>query len=196
MERVCVFCGSSPGRDPIYAEVARIMGHIIAERGLGLVYGGGRIGLMGAVADAALEAGGEVIGIIPEALARKEIAHSGLTKLEVVRSMHERKARMADLTDAFIMLPGGFGTFEEFCEVLTWAQLGIHHKPCGLLNVHGYYDALLALFDHSKAEGFLRSAHRALVLEATEPEQLLDRLAAWNPPTSDDVPKWITKEET
>jgi uncharacterized protein (TIGR00730 family) len=153
------------------------MGTELARRRLGLVYGGGRIGLMGVLADAALAAGGEVTGIIPEALLAWEVAHANLTDLQVVASMHERKARMADLSDAFVALPGGFGTFEEFCEVLTWSQLGLHRKPCGLVNVDGYYDHLLALLDHAVTERFVRPEDRALVLEATEPEPLLDLLA-------------------
>jgi uncharacterized protein (TIGR00730 family) len=177
VKRICVFCGSSRGSRPAYADAARRMGTELARRGLGLVYGGGRVGLMGILADAALAAGGEVIGIIPEALLAWEVAHASLTDLQVVASMHERKARMADLSDAFIALPGGFGTLEEFCEVLTWSQLGLHRKPCGLVNVDGYYDPLLALLDHAVTERFVRPEHRALVLEATEPERLLDLLA-------------------
>src|ERR1051326_7718022 len=147
IQRICVFCGSSRGGNPVYAEAARRLGAALAERGIGLVYGGGQIGLMGIVADAVMAAGGEGIGGIPEALALKEVAHEGLTELRVVGSMHERKALMADLAHAFIAMPGGFGTFEEFCEIVTWAQLGMHTKPCGLLNVNGFYDPLLALFD-------------------------------------------------
>jgi len=155
------------------------MGTELARRRLGLVYGGGRIGLMGVLADAALAAGGEVIGIIPEALLAWEVAHANLTDLQVVASMHERKARMADLSDAFVALPGGFGTLEEFCEVLTWSQLGLHRKPCGLVNVDDYYAHLLALLDHAVTERFVRPEDRALVLEATEPERLLDLLAEY-----------------
>jgi uncharacterized protein (TIGR00730 family) len=169
------------------------MGATLAERGLGLVYGGGNVGLMGELADAALAAGGEVIGVIPEALVRWEVAHAGLTDLQVVASMHERKARMAELSDAFIALPGGFGTFEEFCEVLTWSQLGLHTKPCALLNVDGYYDPLLALFDHAVEERFLRPEHRALVLEDADPGRLLDRLEGWSAPP---LHKWIERDET
>jgi uncharacterized protein (TIGR00730 family) len=172
------------------------MGALLAERGIGLVYGGGRIGLMGAVADAAIAGGGEVIGIIPEALAIKEVAHAGLTELRVVQSMHERKAMMADLSDAFIALPGGYGTFEEFCEVVTWSQLGIHRKPCGLLNVESYYDPLLTLFDLATGEGFVRPQHRGLVLEESSPERLLDRLACWTPAEAEGIEKWIDRDET
>ncbi|HEX8559576.1 MAG TPA: TIGR00730 family Rossman fold protein [Pyrinomonadaceae bacterium] len=189
---MCVFCGSNEGARPAYVEAARAMGRALAVRGVGLVYGGGRVGLMGAVADAALGAGGEVIGVIPEALLAREVGHRSLTELRVVASMHERKALMADLSDAFVALPGGFGTFEEFCEVLTWSQLGIHRKPCGLLNVGGYYDALLALFDHAVGEGFVRPPHRALVVEATEPGAMLELLAGHRPP---EVEKWIDRRE-
>jgi uncharacterized protein (TIGR00730 family) len=168
------------------------MGELLARRGLGLVYGGGCVGLMGILADAVLAAGGEVIGVIPAALMAREVGHTGVTELRVVGSMHERKALMADLSDAFVALPGGFGTLEEFCEVLTWAQLGIHRKPCGLLNADGYYDPLLALLDHAVAERFLRPAHRALVLEERDLERLLDRLATSRLP---DLEKWVDREE-
>lgn len=193
LKRVCVFCGSSPGVRPGYAAAARTMGTQLAERGIGLVYGGGRVGLMGTVADAVMAAGGEVIGVIPEGLMAREVGHAGVTELRVVRSMHERKALMADLSDAFVALPGGFGTFEEYFEVLTWAQLGIHPKPCGLLNVERYYDPFLAMMDHAVAEGFVRPEHRASVLEAAEPGRMLELLAAFRPPT---VPKWIGRDET
>lgn len=170
---LCVFCGSSAGHDPVYARTAREVGRLLAREGIGVVYGGGRIGMMGAVADEALAAGGTVLGIIPEALMRSEIAFQGLTELKVVRSMHERKQMMADASDGFLALPGGFGTFEEFCEILTWAQLGIHAKPCGLLNVAGYYDPLIAMFDRAVTEGFLRERHRALMVADNDPERLL-----------------------
>lgn len=188
MKRICVFCGSSPGARPEYAAAARAMGLALAERGMGLVYGGGRVGLMGIVADTVLAAGGEVVGVIPEALVRREVGHHGLTELRVVGSMHERKALMADLADGFVALPGGFGTFEEFCEVVTWSQLGIHPKPCGLLNVAGYYAPFLAMFDHAVAEAFVRPQHRALVLEDTDPARLVERMRAFTPP---DTEKWI-----
>jgi uncharacterized protein (TIGR00730 family) len=152
---------------------------MLARQGIGVVYGGGRIGMMGAVAEAALAAVGRVIGIIPEVLMRKEVAFDGLTELRVVRSMHERKQMMADEADGFLALPGGFGTFEEFCEILTWAQLGIHANPCGLLNAAGYYDPLIAMFDRAVAEGFLRERHRALVLSAADPVTLLDMMAGY-----------------
>jgi len=165
----------------------------LARRGIGLVYGGGNVGLMGILAESTLSAGGEVIGVIPEALVGWEVAHTGLTELRVVGSMHERKALMAELSDAFIALPGGFGTFEEFCEVITWAQLGIHRKPCGLLNVAGYYDPLIELFDRGVSERFIPDGNRDLVLKAIDPEDLLDRLAEYNPPF---VKKWIDLDET
>jgi uncharacterized protein (TIGR00730 family) len=192
LRRVCVFCGSNPGRRPEYLRTAREMGRVLVERGLGLVYGGGNVGLMGAVADTVLAAGGEVVGVIPEALMAREVGHTGLSHLHVVKTMHERKAMMADLCDGFVALPGGFGTFEEFCEVLTWSQLGIHPKPCGLLNVAGFYDTLLALFDHATAEGFVSRNHRALVIEDTDPARLLDRFAAFTPSITS---KWIGPDE-
>ena len=196
LKAICVFCGSSRGVDPVYSEAADRLGRAIVRHGLRMVYGGGQVGLMGVLADAALEAGGEVIGVIPEALALKEVAHEGLTEMRVVGSMHERKAMMADLSDAFVAMPGGFGTFEEFCEIVTWAQLGLHTKPCGLLNVNGYYDALLALFDRGLAEAFIRPQHRALVIDEADPERLLDHLLAWQPAESGPILKWIQREET
>lgn len=191
MKSICVFCGSSMGQRPAYKQAAETLGKTIASRGLGLVYGGGNVGLMGIVADAVLALGGEVIGVIPEFLVAKEIAHNGLTTLHVVDSMHERKTKMADLADGFIALPGGFGTLEEFCEILTWAQLGLHQKPCGLLNVEGYFDPLLKLFDQAVTEEFLKPALRSLVLEATNPEHLLDLFASYKPTI---VNKWIGRE--
>ena len=193
MKRVCVFCGSSKGARPVYAEAAEQLGTLLAKRGLDLVYGGGCVGLMGMVADAAVKAGGHVIGVIPQALVIKEVVHEGLPDLRVVKSMHERKALMADLSDAFIALPGGFGTYEEFCEILTWAQLGLHRKPFGLLNVASFYDPLLALFDHAVAEQFVKPIHRELVLVDTDSESLLHRLAAFHPQS---VNKWINRKET
>ena len=193
MKSVCVFTGSSLGARPEYRTAAVALGQALAERGLGLIYGGARVGLMGAVADAALEAGGTVIGVIPQALMAKEIAHSGLTELRVVASMHERKAMMADLADAFVALPGGWGTLEEFFEVLTWAQLGLHHKPCGLLDVGGYFDGLLRFAEHAAAEGFVRREHREMMLVAESPVALLDRLARYQPPA---VEKWIDRAAT
>lgn len=193
MKRVCVFCGSSLGSRPEYEATARQLGTLLAERNIGLVYGGAHVGLMGAIADAALLAGGEVIGVIPEALVRKEIAHQGLGDLRVVGSMHERKALMAELGDGFIALPGGCGTFEEFFEIVTWAQLGMHSKPIALLNVAGYYDSLLALLDQSIAEKFVRTEHRQLVLDAADPVQLLERMETYVPTIR---PKWIDRDET
>ncbi len=188
MKRVCVFCGSSPGASPRYLEAAKAMGRTLAERGLALVYGGGSVGLMGAVADASLAAGGEVVGVIPRALQLREVAHAKLTTLHVVGSMHERKAKMAELADGFIALPGGMGTLEEFAETLTWAQLGLHARPCGLLDVAGYYEPLIAFFDRAVAEGFVRPEHRRLMVVGESPAALLDRFEAWEPPT---VERWI-----
>jgi uncharacterized protein (TIGR00730 family) len=193
MNRICVFCGSNPGVRPEYADAARAMGAALVQRDIGLVYGGGRVGLMGIIADQVVAEGGEVIGVIPADLDRKEIAHGGLTQLHVVGSMHERKAMMAKLSDGFIALPGGYGTFEEFCEVLTWAQLGFQQKPCALYNVAGFYDPLLALFDHAVTEGFVRPQHRALVMQGSSPAELLDKLAEYQPPT---VGKWLDLEKT
>jgi uncharacterized protein (TIGR00730 family) len=169
------------------------MGALLAQRKIRLVYGGGRVGLMGAIADAVLAGGGEVTGVIPQSLVSKEVAHLGLKDLRVVPSMHERKALMADLADAFIALPGGFGTLEEFAEILTWAQLGLHRKPHGLLNIEGFYDPLLTFFDHAVAENFIRPAHRDLVISETDPGRLLEALAAARPPNLD---KWIDREQT
>ncbi len=191
MKSICIFCGSSFGRQPAYTTAAQALGKTIADRNLTLVYGGGKVGLMGAVADAALAAGGSVIGVIPQFLVDKELAHTGLTQLEIVESMHDRKARMAALADAFVALPGGYGTIEEFCEVLTWAQLGLHQKPHGLLNVAGYYDALLEFFDHTATEQLVRPEHRSLIIEATDPGELLDRFSTYKPQV---VTKWIQKE--
>lgn len=197
MKRICVFCGSNAGHDPRYRAEADLLGRLLAGRGIELVYGGGNVGLMGVIADACLGAGGTVIGVIPEALIGKEVAgrvvdHRGLTRLEVVDSMHTRKARMAELADGFIALPGGFGTFEEFCEVLTWGQLGFHGKPMGLLNVNGFYDPLLALFERAVAEGFLREENRAMALAADDIESLLAALAAYRP---EPVSKWLKEAQ-
>lgn len=175
MKRVCVFCGSNPGKRPEYLAAAKGLGQLLARSGLGLVYGGASVGLMGAVADAALAAGGEVVGVIPQVIVDREVAHKGLTKLERVSSMHERKQRMADLSDAFIALPGGIGTFEEFCEIVTWGYLGMHKKPCGFLNVAGYYDRFLSVFDHAVDEGFMKPESRALVVAAPTVEELLEK---------------------
>jgi uncharacterized protein (TIGR00730 family) len=192
LRSLCVFCGSNPGASAAYAEAAAHLGRIVAERGMTLVYGGGRVGLMGVVAGAALAAGGRVIGVIPEALATRELAHGGLTELQVVGSMHERKARMSELSDGFLALPGGIGTLEEWFEVWTWSQLGFQPKPCGLLNAAGYYDHLLAFLDHMTAERFLNGAHRSMAIVGGDPELLLDRLAAWRP---SHTRKWIDAKE-
>jgi uncharacterized protein (TIGR00730 family) len=190
LKSVCVFCGASPGARPIYREAAENLGRSLAKRGLTLVYGGGAVGLMGVVADAALAAGGEVIGIIPQSLERAEIGHKGLTRLEVVDGMHARKARMAALADAFISLPGGLGTLEEMFEVWTWGQLGYHAKPLGLLEVDGFYARLTDFLDHLVAERFVREPHRAMLQVGELPTELLDRLAAWQPTVA---PKWVDR---
>ncbi len=182
MKRVCVFCGSSMGTRADYVEAAAGLGRLLASRGLGLVYGGGNVGLMGIMADAALASGGEVVGVIPEALLKLEVGHLDLAQLHVVGSMHERKALMAELADAFIALPGGIGTMEELFEVWTWAQLGMHPKPLGFLDVAGYYAHLQAFLDHMTAEGFLRTRHRAMVAIDTDPTRLLDAFARYSPP--------------
>jgi uncharacterized protein (TIGR00730 family) len=176
VQRVCVFCGASSGRKPAFAQAARAFGAELAARGTGLVYGGGRVGLMGAVADGALAAGGEVVGVIPQALVERELAHTGLTELHVVGSLHERKARMADLSDGFVALPGGFGTLDELMEQLTWAQLGIHAKPVGLLDVEGYWAPLIALSRHLTEEGFVRESDLGAIAVGDDPGLLLDRL--------------------
>jgi uncharacterized protein (TIGR00730 family) len=193
MKRICVFCGSNNGANPVYLEAAGAVGAFLAASGIELVYGGGRVGLMGRVADACLENGGRVIGAIPHDLAVKEVAHQGLTELHVVDSMHERKALMADLADGFIALPGGFGTFEELCEIITWAQLGIHAKPCALLNVAGFYDHLVAMFDHSEREAFIRGEHRGLLLIESRIEKLYQLMRNYRPPV---IEKWLGKEST
>ncbi len=187
--RICVFCGSNPGRLPIYRETAMALGTLLAREGIGLVYGGARVGLMGAVADAALAAGGEVIGVIPCALEAREVAHQGLTQLHVVATMHARKAMMAELSDAFVALPGGAGTLEEIFEVWTWAQLGDHRKPCGLLNVAGFFDGLTGFLDHAAGEGFMKDAHRGMLLAATTPEAMLAAFSAYQPPLG--ISKWL-----
>jgi hypothetical protein len=192
MKRVCAFCGSNAGSNLVYQDAATHMGAAIARRGLGLVYGGGGIGLMKVLADAVLGEGGEVIGVIPSSLIGKEAAHEGLTDLRVVGSMHERKALMADLSDAFVALPGAYGTLDEFCEALTWAQLGLHRKPCGLLNVDGFYDQLIAHFDRLVAEEFLSPTNRSLVIEARDPESLLDALSRYRSPIAE---QWIERED-
>jgi uncharacterized protein (TIGR00730 family) len=190
--RICVFCGSNLGIRPVYRAAAEQLASLLVHHGIELVYGGGNIGLMGALADTMLEGGGTVIGVIPESLMAREVGHRGLTELRVVNSMHERKALMSDLSDAFIALPGGFGTFEEFCEVVTWSQLGIHQKPCGLLNVGGYYEPMLRLFDNAVREGFLHPENRQLVLDDSDPERLLEKMGQFKPTRA---AKWIGREE-
>jgi uncharacterized protein (TIGR00730 family) len=189
MKRICVFCGSAQGARAAYALAARRLGELLAERKIGMVFGGGGIGLMGVVADAVMAHGGEVIGVIPDSLMRREIGHGSVTKLHVVDTMHQRKGLMADLSDAFIALPGGYGTLEEFAEVVTWSQLGIQTKPCGLLNVEGYWDGLLEFLDHAVKEQFVFPENRELVLVAETPEQMLDKIMAWQPPLH--IEKWL-----
>jgi uncharacterized protein (TIGR00730 family) len=193
MRRVCVYAGSNPGHDPAYADAARALAAELADRGIGLVYGGGKVGLMGVIADTVLAAGGEAIGVMPQALIDREIGHPRLTELRVVASMHERKAQMAELADAFVALPGGIGTLEELIEVYTWSQLGIHDKACGVLNVRGYYDGLAAFLNHAVDEGFLRAQHRAVLSVAADPADLLDALATYEPPR---VAKWLELDQT
>jgi uncharacterized protein (TIGR00730 family) len=181
MKRVCVFCGANAGVRAEYGVAAQGLADVLVRRGLGLVYGGGNVGLMGTLADSMLQAGGEVIGVIPQHLVAKEVAHRGVTKLHIVDTMHQRKAMMNELSDAFIALPGGYGTLEELFEILTWSQLGIHGKPSGLLNVSGYYDGLLAMLDHAVNEGFLRPPYRELVMAETDADTLVQRLASFSP---------------
>jgi uncharacterized protein (TIGR00730 family) len=192
MKNITVFCGSNSGFRTEYAEAARALARLFVSRNIRLVYGGGNVGLMGIIADEVMRAGGEVIGIIPESLDKKEVGHRGITELRVVGSMHERKAQMAELADGFIAMPGGIGTFEEFFEILTWAQLGFHEKPCAILNIAGYYNGLLALCDNAVREGFLRPAHRQLILEDSNPEFLLEKMRNLKPLP---VEKWIDREE-
>ncbi len=192
MRSVCVFCGSSPGRDPRYAAQAAALARELAARGIGVVFGGGSVGLMGVLADHALAAGGRVTGVIPHGLAARELAHRGVADMRVVPTMHARKALMAELADGFVALPGGIGTFEELLEIATWGQLGIHRKPVGVLNVGGYYDPLVALLDHAADAGFVSDQNRRLFVVDDDPARLLDRLAAHVPPPG---PAWITPEE-
>ena len=192
LHRVCVFCGSSIGSRPAYRQAAEQLGALLVERGNELVYGGGNIDLMGVLADAVLARGGRVIGVIPSFMQAKEVAHHGLTELRIVNSMHERKAVMSDLSDGFIAMPGGFGTFEEFCEVVTWSQLGLQSKPCGLLNAGGYYAPLLELFDRAVREGFLRGENRRLVLDDEDPVRLLQKMGEFK---AAPVEKWIERDK-
>jgi len=193
IHRVCVFCGSNSGSDSAYVDAARTLGRLFAREGIALVYGGGSVGLMGEVADAVLGAGGEVIGVIPHALWAREVGHRGLTDLRIVETMHERKAMMADLSDAFIALPGGLGTLEEIFEIWTWAQLGLHAKPLGFLDVNGFYKPLMQFLDRAVRERFVREEHRGIAMIDADPEALLQRFESWKPPK---VEKWITREET
>jgi hypothetical protein len=192
MKHICVFCGSYSGEEREYRAAAEAVGRGIVQRKMGLVYGGGHVGLMGTVADAAMAAGGPVIGVIPSALAQKELAHKGLTELIEVRTMHERKALMADRADAFLALPGGFGTMDELFEIITWAQLGFHRKPIALLNVKGFFDPLLAFIDHLAEEGFIKPEHRQVILVGTRADALLDTLMTYEPPLVD---KWVERED-
>lgn len=192
MKSITVFCGSSSGIRAEYAETAKNLAQLFVRKGIRLVYGGGNIGLMGIIADEVMRTGGEVVGIIPDSLDKKEVGHRGLTELRVVGSMHERKAQMAELADGFIAMPGGIGTFEEFFEILTWAQLGFHEKPCGILNVAGYYDGLLALCDNAVKEGFLRQIHRNLILDDADAISLLEKMEKFRPQV---IEKWIDKED-
>jgi uncharacterized protein (TIGR00730 family) len=193
MQSICVYCGSSRGNRDAYADSARMLAHTLVERNIRLIYGGATVGTMGVLADTVLELGGKVVGVIPEALTRKEIAHPDLDALHVTRSMHERKMLMADLADGFIALPGGLGTLEELFEIWTWAQLGFHAKPCGLLNIEGYFDALIGFLDHSTAEGFIKPLHRSMLLVETYPQTLLDRFVGYHPPI---VEKLVGRNET
>jgi uncharacterized protein (TIGR00730 family) len=193
LQSVCVFRGSSTGSNAAYADAARSLGRTLAEANIRLVFGGGHVGLMGEISNAALAAGGDVIGVIPKFLVERELAHEGLTDLRIVGSMHERKALMSDLSEGFIALPGGTGTLEEFFEVLTWAQLGEHKKPCGLLNVAGYYDPLLTVFDRMVEVGFLSESNRALLLVEGDSERLLQRFDFYEPPR---ITKWVDRSET
>lgn len=193
MQSLCVFCGAAAGSRPLYVEAAAELGRLLGERRIRLIYGGGRVGMMGAVADAALAAGAEVVGVIPGALVDRELAHHGVTDLIVVESMHERKAKMAELSDAFVALPGGYGTLEELFEVITWAQLGFHAKPCGLLNVAGFFDPLLAMIAQAEDQAFLSAANRDLLHTASDPEEIVSRLSEVQPAQRK---QWIGREET
>ena len=193
MNSLCVYCGSSSGRIDAYATAARALARAMVERGIGLVYGGASVGIMGVVADEVLRLGGRAVGVIPESLMRKELAHAGLSELHVTPSMHARKTLMAELADGFVALPGGIGTFEEIFEVWTWAQLGFHGKPCGLLNAAGYYDGLVTFLDHAASEQFVRADQRRMLVVEADPALLLDRFASYSPPA---LPKWVGHDET
>ena len=192
IKKICVYCGSSPGKNPAYSLAAASLAQVLCDRGIGLVYGGAAVGVMGTIANAVLDAGGEAIGVIPKSLAVKEVAHANLTELHVVASMHERKAMMAELSDGFIALPGGWGTLEEIFEMLTWAQLGFHEKPCGLLNIDGYYNGLISFLENSFEQKFVNELCRPMLMKAREPESLLDQFAAYRAPN---VRKWMGEDE-
>lgn len=192
IEKICVYCGSSPGKNPAYADAAKGLAKELCTRDIGLVFGGGAVGIMGFVADAMLADGGEVIGVIPKALAKKEVAHYGLSELHVVSSMHERKAMMADLADGFIALPGGWGTLEEIFEMLTWAQLGFHEKPCGLLNIEGYFDGLIGFLENSFEQQFVKELYRPLLMKNDQPAELLNQFSKYKAPK---VRKWMDEED-
>jgi uncharacterized protein (TIGR00730 family) len=193
VKRLCVFCGANSGARPSYAKAAVALGELLAKEGIGLVYGGGNVGLMGIVADAVMSHGGDVIGVIPKSLYEKEVAHLSLPDLRVVNSMHERKAMMAELSDGFIALPGGFGTFEEIFEIITWTQLGLYKKPCGFLNIDGFYDLLSQFVGHATTQGFIRGEAPSIAVFANEPTALLEKFRNWQPPV---LESWITKKET
>lgn len=193
IQSICVYCGSSPGRLDAYANAAKALARALVERNIKLIYGGASVGIMGTVADTVLQLGGQAVGVIPDALVRKEVAHKSLSELHVTQSMHERKSLMADLSDGFIALPGGLGTLEELFEVWTWAQLGFHAKPCGLLNIEGYYDSLITFLDHAVAEQFIKPSHASMLFVDSSPGSLLDQFADYAPPV---VSKWIAKTET
>lgn len=192
IRKICVYCGSSPGKNPAFSLAASSLARVMCERGIGLVYGGAAVGVMGVLANAVLESGGQAIGVIPRSLAVKEVAHHNLTELHVVASMHERKAMMAELADGFIALPGGWGTLEEIFEILTWAQLGFHEKPCGLLNIEGYYDGLIGFLENAIEQQFVKEACRPMLMQAHEPVALLDQFAEYRAPK---VRKWVGEDE-
>lgn len=192
IRNICVYCGSSPGKNPAFSLAASSLARVMCERGIGLVYGGAAVGVMGVLANAVLESGGQAIGVIPRSLAVKEVAHHNLTELHVVASMHERKAMMAELADGFIALPGGWGTLEEIFEILTWAQLGFHEKPCGLLNIEGYYDGLIGFLENAIEQQFVKEACRPMLMQAHEPVALLDQFAEYRAPK---VRKWVGEDE-
>ncbi|MEO0470029.1 MAG: TIGR00730 family Rossman fold protein [Bacteroidota bacterium] len=193
MKSICVFCGSNTGHDPIYSDLAQQLGHLLVDQNIKLIYGAGKVGLMGIIAEAMLAKGGEVVGVIPGFLKAKEVGHDGLTEMIETDTMHQRKQIMADLSEGFIAMPGGFGTMDELCEILTWAQLGLHQFPIGILNVNGYFDTLIQLFDHMVQEGFVTPVNRQLVIEAASPAELLEKMRNYNPPRAE---KWLDRTRT